>query len=143
MIADPLIMVTFETIEINVTDVNKSLALVDLSPGRTVRAAKAVAATSQSPAGDYTLTLSHSESKENPGQVTDRTANRLECRKTLSDGSQSTAQFTLTGSIPRVGWTQAEARQLAVCLIATLCSAGDGTNDDQYSILSRVIAGEP
>jgi hypothetical protein len=141
MIADPLAVVALESASISDSTDNFPLSLVDLQLGRTVRSAKAVPESTRFPEGDYTMNISHSESKENPSQITDRAAVRLECRKTLLTGLPSTAQVTLTVSSPRNGWTPADVIRLAKALLGTVSSNGDQTAG--FGVLTRVIEGEP
>jgi hypothetical protein len=131
MIVDPLAIQNLDA----VTPAGEAfqLSLKDLSLGRTVRSYSGTSIL-------YTMTIGHSESKENPSQVTDRSAVRFDGRKTLVTGLPSTAQATLTVSIPRNGWTPAEVGGLIDCLIATLYSVVDGSTD---TVLLRVLQGEP
>jgi hypothetical protein len=113
------------------------LALLDLSPGKTVRSAL-------TSAGDrVTLTISHSESGENKGQITDRAAIRLEVRKdNVTDIGTVTAQATIVVSSPRNGFTSAEVTDVYAALIATIMDDGTGTFS-ALSPISRIVAGEP
>lgn len=128
--------------------VTADLALLDLAPGKTVRQCRNLIAT-----GDRSiLSISHSESKENKGQVTDRSAIRLECRKTLEDGAESVAQVTISASFPRRGFTTEEMLKIAKALIGAMiarAAVGDEKSDPDnpnimldWTPLSRVLEGE-
>lgn len=63
--------------------------------------------------GDHkcAISISHSVSKENKSTLTDRSALRIEVRKDV-DGAEVVAQVTIVSSLPRVGFTVAELRNV-------------------------------
>jgi hypothetical protein len=140
MLADPLTVSYLDGDPGVTTDANASLTLKDLQLGKTVRSAQ-YSTGGVLPHGVVTMTISHSESRENKGQTTDRAAVRLECRKTLDSGEASIAQATLTVSSPRLGYTADEILVLVRSLLGTLCA--NDADDNQFANLARVLAGEP
>lgn len=135
MIDDPLTLVVVGGSGGETTSFD--LRLLDLSLGRTVRSAVADG-DSVVPDGKITMTISHSESKENVNQVTDRAAVRLECRRVLESGDPAVAQATVTMSYPRLGFTEADMVVLLSLLTGTLL--GTGTD---WAHAKAVLNGEP
>jgi len=125
------------------TDTVGDFALMDLGPGSSVRVGSISGLT-----GKAQLSISHSESKENKGQITDRTAVRLQCRRTLDTGVDVVAQATMTFSSPRVGFTVAEVALIVDTLTSSLRSSFDLSNVPATSVsvastVARLAAGEP
>lgn len=138
MLSDPLQLRIIENNDsAMVTSTNGQVATIDVSPGRTVR----IGAISGMD-GKATLSIGHTVSKENPGQSTDRVSTRLEVRRFDEElGKDVTAQWTLTGSSPRTGFTPTEVNDIARTLIGTFFGDADGTGNG--TLLTRVQAGEP
>jgi len=109
----------------------------DVAPGKSVRVLNPFMG------GKATLSISHSESKENKGQITDRTAFRFEVRRTLESGQDVVAQATLTVSSPRNGFDADEVQVLAQIVLGTLSSNGRIDLECDMGVLQRILAGEP
>jgi len=142
MISDPIVLRVLLAGPADLDGV-KTLSTRDLSLGKTVRSAVVDAVVSGSTLGGImTMTISHSESRENKGQTTDRTSVRLECLKTLETGESSVAQATLTVSSPRLGFVARDIEDLVATLLGTLVGE-QAANTISFSILGRVLDGEP
>lgn len=115
-----------------------TVALTDLAPGRTVRIASGLFGTSKE-----TLTISHSESAENKGIVTDRIAIRFESRRANPPGADVVAQATLTVSSPRAAFSDLEVLTIVRYLIGTVCLKTDTRDSLDFVTLARILAGEP
>jgi hypothetical protein len=141
MLADPLV-VSYLDAAPDVFDDISLLTLRDLQLGKAVRSVVVPtgAVGTNVPVGVSTMTTSHSESRENKGQITDRSATRFEVRRTLDTGEASIAQATLTVSSPRLGFTPTEILDIVRLLVGTLCATRDSV---AFANLARVIAGEP
>jgi len=139
MLADPMFLTVLSG-AMSTTQAGDSslLRVVDLSPGKTVR----VAANSLELGGRTTLTINHSESGENKGQITDRAAIRLDVRKDTPENGSVVAQATLTVSSPRVGFSATEVREIVRYLVGMLFTNCDTGGVDMNN-LTRILQGEP
>jgi hypothetical protein len=144
MISDPLTLKAL----VGGSDVDvagaSTLTTRDIALGRSVRSGNIVHISNPEHmlGGKFTMTISHSESKENKGQITDRASVRLECLKTLETGESSVAQATLTVSSPRLGFGAEDIVSVVATLLGTLLVDQESSLLD-FGILSRVLAGEP
>jgi hypothetical protein len=144
MLIDPLPIqsaVAFFGATSETPDQVSSLVLIDLAPGRSVRTTSSL----EGVEGKATFSISHSESKENKGQVTDRTSARLDVRRTSDEGVDVVAQATLTVSSPRSGFTSGEVLKIVQTLIGALIATPSTETDAEidFSTLTRVLGGEP
>lgn len=125
MLPDPLV-ITDSTVHVQDGDSDAiSLAVVDLAPGKTVRVGTLGG-------NKVTLTISHIESKENKGTITDRSLIRLDVRKNVEDIGETTASVFTTFAFPRAGFTALEMQKYAADVLFVL-----------NSYASRILAGEP
>jgi len=148
MLADPLSIPNSLAIAIGSNDaaptptVEVQLRTFDAALGRSVRVGNL--STLITGAHKATMTISHSESKENKGILTDRSATRLEVRKSSADSPDVIAQATLTVSTPRSSFTAAEVKSITLALMSFLTIQSDGTDYVfNTEMLDRILAGEP
>jgi hypothetical protein len=131
-----------------------SPALTDLSPGKTVRAiplADLANFNVSAPTGVVmkagNVSIAHSVSGENKGQNTTRVAVRVDATKVVSlTGMASTAQATLTMSLPDIAWSPLDVITIVNTLVGLVygCSiVGGHIQDDSGVTLTRILAGEP
>lgn len=128
-------------------DSSKSLRVIELGQGRSVRLCDGDLA---GVPGKAKLSIAHSVSKENKAVLTDRSAVRLEVRKTSADNKEIVAQVTVTASLPRAEFTATEVYDMWLHLGALLNSdsAGLMVADTGYdgtasvSAMYRVLNGE-
>jgi hypothetical protein len=141
MLADPLNMFSLANMVNDQDCADFSASAIDLTAGKSIRLCSVPSVT-----GKGTLSISHSESKENVGQITDRAAVRLEVRRTSDEGVDTVAQVTVVASIPRSGFTLADVENIFRGLVGTLIATKgdtDGTCAVNFGTFSRIIAGEP
>lgn len=128
--------------------------LLDLSPGRTARAIDPSSLSGFNPSAPAgvsmkagNVTIAHSVSAENKGQSTSRTAIRVDATKVVVlTGQLSTAQATLTMSLPDIAWTASDVQKIVEALVGLVMGTTDsgGTyGSDGGTILQRLLAGEP
>jgi hypothetical protein len=142
MLIDPLPLAELSMEDGSISTVsNGNLRVIDVSPGKSIRVC-AVPASGGNPAFKVTLSISHSESKENKSQITDRTSVRLEYKTVLENGTDVFTQATLTVSTPRVGISPSFTQAAVTQLIGTLL-ADPATGDFSSETLTRVLTGEP
>jgi hypothetical protein len=114
---------------------NGSFSLVSETNGKSIRRD-----------GQQFLTISHSESKENPGRITDRVAIRLEVRETDSiSGQPVVTQVTQTISSPRgSGYTDPKTLLMKLVQLLTFDCKADGTcdTDTPFERVTRICNGE-
>lgn len=143
MLADPLMLVIADNIRnlgspkdnAPITDAElQGFHIVDIVPGRVIRKS-----------GSMKLTISHSESKENVGQITDRIAIRLEDSKTNPETmSPVVAQVTVTASLPRSGdfTTDALVAMLQTIAGTVILRFEAGNTVANADLFTRVLTGE-
>jgi len=118
--------------------------LSDMTDGKSTRIVK----TSD---GLSTLTINHSDSKENKGIITKRTSVRLDLTRARDDGSTVTSQVTVTASLPSDVLCADDPMWLFRKLVGLLVretesndtGAGDNVGLGNFSVFQRVINGEP
>lgn len=130
-------------------DTNGFFRLLDLSPGRTVRRADSALAGIDG-AHTATLTISHSASKENGAVPTDRSAVRLEVKKTTVEGKSVIAHVTLVAAFPAASFSASEMIAIWTALQEQMLvdSSGYFPANAGYSTsaplnFERIIRGEP
>lgn len=154
MIADPTLLYCGGRITLLLSEdasPAETFRLIDFSAGKSTRVGVINANPSFGPSltGVATLSISHSESKENKGQLTDRVAIRLDVRRPSPIDTVENdviAQATLTVSLPRNGFTQSEVLVIVKNLfmwLATGDSSPEVNADAPFTNLTRVFAGEP
>jgi hypothetical protein len=124
------------------------LRLIDSEMGKSIRIG-----TLADVSGKARLTISHSESKENKGQVTDRSSIRLEVTRVIEGSTtEVTAQVTVVASLPRAGFTADELSTIAgalfgFCVVDPADTTPESSNavlaDHTSALFQRVITGEP
>jgi len=101
--------------------------------------------------GDFKLTISHSETKENAPYNTSRALIRWDCTKSAdSEGNEVTASVYLVTALPSGGvFTEADVIAMARGLMLRLLM-GERPDDNPYSVsatgddaLERIVRGEP
>lgn len=117
------------------------LATIDVNPGGSVRTAVVSGV-------KYTLTISHSQTKENAPFTTDRSLIRFDVEKTnVTTGKLVTASAYLVVAAPTGGdHTSADVLKYTRSLL-TLLLLGDAPDEGggvlSDTVLQRILAGEP